>query len=82
MLASTWKEGDTERAKRFWEEYQKTHDVSERVGEAAGIDPETGRIWFGQSIIDVVRQLDAEGIERPLYFVRVGYDYYYRKGRR
>jgi hypothetical protein len=28
-----------------------------------------------------VAQLEAEGIVTPLYFVRVGTDYYLRKGR-
>ncbi|MCS6859573.1 MAG: hypothetical protein NZT92_04540 [Abditibacteriales bacterium] len=71
---------DVERARQIWEEYQKQHDVSDRKGQAVGIDPVSGRVWFGESIIDIVRQMDAEGVFTPLYYVRVGYDYYDRKG--
>jgi hypothetical protein len=73
---------DVARAQVIWAEYQKQHDVSARNGQAVGIDPNSGRIWFGESIVDISRQLDAEGIHTPLYFVRVGHDYYYRKGGR
>jgi hypothetical protein len=73
-------EADTLRAKNIWAEYQKQHDVSHRKGQAAGIDPVSRRVWFGESIVDIGRQLDVEGVESPLYFVRVGHDYYYRKG--
>ena len=47
----------------------------------AGIDPVSGQIWFGASAKDIVAQMEAEGIVTPLYFVRVGTDYYLRKGR-
>ena len=49
-------------------------------GQAAGIDPVSGRIWFGESATDIWQQMEAEGIDIPLYYVRVGYDYYVRKG--
>ena len=75
-----WTEADTARACQIWAEYQKQHDVSRLKGKAAGIDPKSGRVWFGESAMDVVQQLDEEGIKAPLYFVRVGYDYYVRKG--
>ena len=59
------------------------HDVSALKGKTAGIDPRSGRVWFAESIPDVALQLEAEGIDTPLFFVWVGYDYYYRKrGRR
>lgn len=74
---------DTERARQLWAEYQRQHDVSSRKGQSVGIDPVSGRIWFGDSIAGISRQLDAEGIATPLFFVRVGTDHYYRKrGRR
>lgn len=73
---------DVDRAEALWAEYQRTHDVSERIGTAAGIDPETGRIWFGESMIDISEQQDAEGVYIPLHFVRVGSATYYRKGGR
>ena len=46
-------------------QYQKQHDVSDRKGQAVGIDPLTGRVWFGESIVDINDQLEAEGIVTP-----------------
>lgn len=71
---------DALRAEALWEEYQRTHDVSARGGQTAGIDPETGRLWFGESIPEVIAQRDASGVDRPLHFVRIGSTAYYRKG--
>jgi hypothetical protein len=83
QTAERWlTQADVERAEAIWAEYQRTQDLSNRVGTAAGIDPETGRIWFGESALDIVEQLDAEGISTPLHFVRVGSATYYRKGGR
>jgi hypothetical protein len=73
---------DVARARQIWAEYQKTHDVSDRRGQTAGIDPVSGTIWLGTSIADVVEQMQASGLDTPLYFARVGYEYYYRKGHR
>ncbi|HUG91416.1 MAG TPA: hypothetical protein VML55_11310 [Planctomycetaceae bacterium] len=69
-------------AKRIWDEYQQTHDLSVRQGQAAGIDPRTGDVWFGESIMDIADQRSGHGLESPLFFVRVGYPTYYRKGGR
>ena len=80
MDVQTWTPEDTAKAVAIWTDYQKTHDVSERKGQTVGIDPATGRVWFGERIVDIVTQLDAEGVTALLYFVRVGYDYYDRKG--
>ena len=71
---------DTRRARQIWDDYQEKHDVSGRLGQAVGIDPFTGRVWFGQSIVDIASQLEKENLDIPLYFVRVGQTYYYRKG--
>ena len=81
-MATNASEVDVSRAQQIWAEYQHTHDISDLKGQAVGIDPVSGRIWFGESIVDISEQLRAEGIEIPLYFVRAGYDYYYRKGGR
>jgi hypothetical protein len=70
---------DVEKAKAFWKEYQQTHDVSDRIGQAVGIDPEGREVFFGQSAADVATRLIDEGRFRPLLFMRVGYDYYARK---
>ena len=77
---TTFDRPDVERACEIWSEYQKMHDVSHLTGKAAGIDPATGQIWFGDDAIDIVTQMDREGAFRPLYFIRVGHDYYDRKG--
>ncbi|HEY3320397.1 MAG TPA: hypothetical protein VGP72_08020 [Planctomycetota bacterium] len=80
MPTATWTAQETEKAKATWAEYQKSHDVSAWKDQTAGIDPDSGRVWFGERASDIVKQLDAEGISALLYFVRVGYDWYERKG--
>ncbi len=80
MSGSNSADLDTARARQHWEAYQSQHDVSDRIGETAGIDPVSGRIWFGTSAKDIVAQMEVEGVVVPLYFVRVGFDYYLRKG--
>ena len=82
MMAQTeWTEADSARAKQIWTTYQQQHDLSECTGKTAGVDPHSGRIWFGDSIRDVVLQRDAEGLDSPLFFERVGSESYLRKGR-
>ena len=81
MPVNTWTERDTERAQQCWAEYQRQHDVSERIGQTAGVDPVSGRVWFGTSAQEIVAEMEAEGVTAPLYFVRVGTDHYLRKGR-
>lgn len=80
MSTTSWTEGDTARAVQIWAEYQKEHDVSDRKGQAVGIDPVSGRVWFGESGLAIREQMLAEGIERPFFCLRVGYPYYLRKG--
>lgn len=75
-------EADAVRAESVWTEYQRTHDISGLIGQTAGIDPDSGRIWIGDSIIAVADQRNSEGIDKPLHFVRIGYATYYRKGAR
>ena len=81
MSSSTWTDADTARALQIWADYQQQHDVSDRIGQAVGIDPVSGRVWFGESALAIRRQMDSEGIDAPLYLLRVGFDYYLRKGR-
>jgi hypothetical protein len=78
--ASQWTAADTEKAQQIWVDYQREHDVSDRIGQAVGIEPHSGRLWFGESILEVVDQRDAEGIDAPLFFERVGFPTYFRKG--
>ena len=83
MRDPRWDPADSFKCKRIWEEYQQAHDLSARHGQTAGIDPKTGRIWFGESIRDVVDQRAAEGLKSPLFFKRVGHQtYYLKRGRR
>jgi hypothetical protein len=72
----------TERGRRAWEQYQQEHDVTHLRGQVAAVDPESGRVWIGGDVLDAVDQMNAEGIDVPLWFVRVGFDYLYVKGRR
>jgi hypothetical protein len=80
MSTPNWTDADTARALQIWAEYQRQHDLSDRIGQAVGIDPVSGRVWFGESGIEVVQKMRAEGIDRPLFGLRVGSDYYVRKG--
>jgi hypothetical protein len=82
MSTSVWTETDTNRALELWRAYQRDHDVSGLAGQAVGIDPAGGRVWFGESAQQIVEKLDTEGIATPLYFLRVGSEYYQRKGGR
>lgn len=77
-----WTPADTEAARRIWQGYQTEHDLSGRIGQAAGIDPRTGEVWLGDSIVDIVDQRKAKGLSSPLFFERIGYPTYFRKGRR
>ena len=82
MMRSNWTEADSVKAKQIWKKYQHQHDLSNRTGQTAGIDPESGRIWFGESIRDIVTQRGAEGLNSPLFFERVGSETYFCKGGR
>lgn len=81
MPLAEWSESDSFRAKQIWLDYQRQHDLSGCIGQTAGIDPHSGRIWFGESIPDIVSQRDAEGLESPLFFERVGSKTYFQKRR-
>ena len=82
MSTMTWNTADTERALSIWKDYERQHDLKSRAGQTAGIDPVTERIWFGTSAKDIWLQMQAEGLESPLYYVRVGSEHYVRKGGR
>ncbi len=83
MKHSEWTEADSRKCKQIWAEYQKQHDITERIGQTAGIDPKSGQIWFGDSALDIVKKRETEGLTSALFFERVGYEGYFRKvGRR
>ena len=46
-----WTEADSIKAQKIWKIYQDQHDLSARLGQTAGIDPKTERIWFGHSYV-------------------------------
>src|SRR5437764_13278709 len=79
MATHTWTEADTQRAKEVWREYQQHHDVGDRIGQAVGIDPETGEVHFGESAAEIGKRLLAEGRHKLLYFLRVGSNVYARR---
>ena len=81
MEHSNWTEDDSRKAKNMWTAYQKNHDITDQIGQTAGIDPKTERIWFGDSALEIVQQRLAEGLTSPLFFERVGYPSYLRKRR-
>lgn len=78
--ATTWTDSDTATAKRIWEEYQQTHDVTALGGQAAGIDPKTGEVWIGEDILDIALLRKSQGQTSPLFFARVGAETFYTKG--
>ena len=82
MVVSTWTEEDTRRALEIWADYQSRHDITDQIGQAVGIAPSIGRVWFGSDATDVARKRDADGVDSQLYVLRVGRDYYLRKGGR
>ena len=80
MGHSNWTEADSVRAKQIWAQYQRQHNVSDRVGQTVGIDPQSGQVWFGKSIRDIVFQRDAKDMKSALFFERVGSETYLIKG--
>jgi uncharacterized Zn finger protein len=82
MVAANWTDKDTARALQLWERYQTEHDLTHRRGQTAGIEPTTGRVWFGESALAIAEQMETAGGRVPFYAVRVGSDHYLRKGGR
>ena len=82
METTPWTAADTQRAEQIWAEFLAHNDLSAQIGQAAGIDPASGRIWFGKSAIEVVDRMNSEGFFVPLYFVRIGFPTYWCKGGR
>lgn len=82
MTNANGKDVDSKKARQIWTRYQSEHDLSQRSGQSVGIDPTSGRLWFGPSIKEIVAQRDAEGLNSPLFFERIGSATYLRKGHR
>lgn len=79
---TTWNESDTVKVQQIWDQYQKDHDLSDKTGQTVGIDPQSGRVWIGRSIHEVLAERDSEGVSALLFFERIGAPTYYRKGAR
>jgi hypothetical protein len=60
MSVSTWTEADANQALVIWDQYQQQHDVDSLIGQTAGIDPVTERIWFGSSAKDIWQQMATQ----------------------
>ena len=72
----------SERAERIWTDYQRSADLASLHGMVAGVDPDGGRVWIADDVVQVVERMHADGVDTPLWFVRVGYDYLNVKGSR
>lgn len=79
---SKWTDEQIAAAQRIWQDYLQSHDVDDRKGQIAGIDPETGEVWFGEWFTDIIRERREQGLVNPLWFERVGYPTALRKGGR
>jgi hypothetical protein len=79
MAQDTWTPAETEQDRHDWEAYQQQHDLTVRQGQTAGIDPVSGRTWFGPLAKAIVAQLAAEGLTIPLYCIQIGSDVYLRR---
>lgn len=73
---------EIERAKTIWADYQRAHDLADRKGQVAGIDPKTGEIWLGRWFDEIADRRAAEGKSGPLFLARVGSPTALRKGGR
>ncbi len=82
MTTATWTPEYTARAQQIWEVYQREHDLSDRHGKVAAIDPVSGQVWIGTSGAEIAESLKKQEIYVPVYLVRIGYDHFVRKGRK
>ena len=74
---------DIAKVNQVWEEYARTHDLTDKDRMAVGIDPDTREVFLGPSLQDIVARLKNEGRFRPLYYRWVNDPYFIRKsGRR
>lgn len=82
MKHPEWTKADSRKCKQIWAEYQEQYDITDHIGQTAGIDPKSGRIWFGDSALEIVKKRETESLTSPLFFERVGYEAYLWKGGR
>lgn len=79
MHTDVFDRADLQRVDRIWADYQSNHDVSAWHGQAVGVDPDSGEVFFGQTAGDIMDRLREEGRFRILLYWRVGYPYYSRE---
>lgn len=82
MPLSTEKRLDSDKARRIWDEFARTHDLTGKEQLAVGIDPETEEVFFGTTAKQIVARLREEGQFRPLFFRWVNDPCYFHKGGR
>lgn len=82
MTSTEWKPEFTSRAKEFWKRYAASHDLSDMEGKIAAVDPVNGQVWIGNTARQIADAMRASGTQRPVCLIRVGADYFVRKGRR
>ena len=67
-------------------EHPRNHrNKDDRVVEQMQFDPRHNQLKDARGVgrseeVDIELRLEAQGIHMPLYFLRVGQDYYARKG--
>ena len=81
-LETAWNPAHTKRAEAVWSDYREQHDLGDLIGQVAAVEPETGRVWIGDSGVDVAAQMESDGVTSPVYLFRIGSEHYLRKGRR
>ena len=67
MKHANWTEADSRKCKQIWTEYQKQRDITDRIGQTAGIYPKSGRIWFGDSALEIVEKRETEDLTSLLF---------------
>lgn len=72
----------TERGKKVWDQYQREHDLAHLRGQVAAVEPLSGRVWIGGDALEAVEAMNTDGIDAPVWFVRIGFSYLDVKGRR
>ena len=70
------------RGRLAWMEYQRSHDMAGFAGWVAAVEPYSGRVWFGHDALDAIDAMNDDGVNAPVWLVRVGFDYLDVKGRR
>ena len=82
ISASTENTRFSEHGRSAWAKYQVDHDVAPLRGSVAAIEPESGRVWIGDDALIAIDKMKSDGLDAPVFLVRIGFDYLDVKGRR